>query len=182
MSSTAFSESFPTLAGLGIPTLSAVLDPTELGKHLDFFSAPPWNWGKLREIRVQVLKSHQDRCNVEIFLGTTNGLHTLMGKVYAQNRSDVYHTMEAIGRAGLGPEAEFSIPRPLAFLPALNLLLQERVQGARAKDIFLRGNERDRVKAAERCALWLAQFQTVAPRSGPVLDVDRYLVSLEKCK
>ena len=167
--------------GSGIRTLPAVLDPIELGKYLDFLSFPPWNWGDLRDIQVQALKTgHRNRCVVEILLQTTNTLHPLIGKFYDQDRSDVYRAMERIARAGFGPKAEFSIPEPLAFLPALNLLLMEKVQGVRAKESFVGGNERDRAEAAERCALWLARFHTVAPRSGPILDPNRYLLSLEQ--
>ena len=167
--------------GSGIQTLPAVLDPIELGKHVEFFSSPPWNWGELRDIQVQALKTgHRNRWVVEILLRTTSALHPLIGKIYAQDRSDVYQAMEAIARAGFGPRAEFSIPQPLAFLPALNLLLLEKVQGVRAKEIFTGGNERDRAEAAERCALWLAQFHKVAPLSGPILDLNRHFLSLEQ--
>ena len=41
--------------------------------------------------------------------------------------------MERIGQAGFGPQGEFSIPWPLAYVPSLHLLLQERVEGPRAK-------------------------------------------------
>src|SRR5437867_8414420 len=120
---TALAHSFLPVASQ-IPTLAAVLDPMELSKHLGFFSSPPWNWGQLRDLRVQMLKSsHQNRCTVEILLRTKRARHTLIGKVYTQDRWDVYEAMEAICRAGFAPEAEFSIPQPLAFLPGLNLLL-----------------------------------------------------------
>ena len=178
----ALAESVSTAAGQSIAALPAVLDPAQLSKHLEFFSSSPWNWGGLRDVRVQTLKAHQNRCTVEICLRTTGGLRTLIGKAYAQDRSDVYDAMEAIRRAGFGPDAEFSIPQPFAFLPALNLLIQEKVCGVRAKDVFLRGSERDCADAAQRCALWLARFQTLAPRAGPVLDVDRYFASLEHWK
>src|SRR2546422_367384 len=169
------SRYLPNSNGSGIRTLPAVLDPIELGKYLEFFSFPPWNWGELRDIQVQALKTgHRNRWVVEILLQTTSTLHPLIGKFYDQDRSDVYRAMETIARAGFGPKAEFSIPEPLAFLPALNLLLLEKVQGVRAKESFVGGNERDRAEAAERCALWLARFHTVAPRSGPILDPNRY--------
>jgi hypothetical protein len=159
---------------------STALDPAELGKHLHLFSLPPWNWGELGNVQVRVLKCHRNRSTVEILLDSAAGPRPLIGKVYAANRSDVYLAMEAISRAGFGPEAEFSIPQPFAYLPALNLLLQEKVLGVRAKDIFVEGKERDRAEAAERCALWLMRFHSVAPRFGPVFDLNQYLASLEQ--
>jgi len=176
------SEPVHAAADHRIPTLAAVLDPVQLSQHLVFFSCPPWNWGALKGAQVQVIKTHANRCTVEISLHTSGGLRALIGKVYGDDRGDVYRAMEAISRAGFGPDARFSIPQPLAFLPALNLLLQEKVHGARAKGIFMKGKEPDRAGAAERCALWLSHFQAVAPRSGPVVDVDRNLASLKEWK
>ena len=98
-------EPVSTAAGQSIAVLPAVLDPAQLSKHLEFFSSSPWNWGELRDVRVQTLKAHQNRCTVEICLRTTGGLRTLIGKAYAQDRSDVYDAMEAIRRAGFGPDA-----------------------------------------------------------------------------
>jgi aminoglycoside phosphotransferase (APT) family kinase protein len=86
--------------------------------------------------------------------------------------------MDALRKAGLGPDDEFSIPQPLAYLPALRLLVQEHVYGTAAKAIFLADVERrwglSPIVAAERSALWLARFQAAAPQSGPVFDVRTY--------
>src|SRR5919197_1030323 len=65
-----------------------------------------------------------------------------------------------------GPEQEVSIPEPLAYVPELRLLLQEKVDGPRAKEIFLADDERRRVDASVRSARWLARFHAIAPRSG----------------
>jgi aminoglycoside phosphotransferase (APT) family kinase protein len=108
------------------------------------------------------------------------GWHTVVGKVYASDRADVYRAMEAIRRAGFGPTDEFSIPEPLAYVPALRLLLQERVVGARAKQMFLTGNERDRVDTATRAARWLARFHAVAPRSGPIVELTDHLDAVSR--
>src|SRR5205823_6698244 len=103
-------------------------------------------------------KPGQGRCTFEITLGTTSGCYSLIGKVYADDRSDVYHTMVDIRRVGFGPEAEFAIPRPVAFLAPLHLLLCEKVTGTRATELIVDPNEGNRVLAAERCARWLARF------------------------
>jgi aminoglycoside phosphotransferase (APT) family kinase protein len=161
------SESAHSLADPGISTLQAVLDPRELGNHLNRVLAP--ELGLVRDIQTKVLLHHpKKRCTIDITLQTTTGKHELIGKVYAKDRSDVYRAMEEIGQSGLGPEEECSIPQPFAFIPELHLLLQEKVQGLRVTDTFLIGDELERAKAAERCAKWLAHFQMQAPRSWAV--------------
>src|SRR2546426_7333983 len=77
-----------------IPSLSVVLDPILLRKNLRFLSLPPRQWGKLGEIRIHVLRCHKGRCTFEVVLGTTTGVHTLIGKVYAMDASDIFQAME----------------------------------------------------------------------------------------
>jgi hypothetical protein len=151
----------------GIPTLAAVLDPVELRKSL----APvlPAEWGETGDVRVKVLKHHRGkRCTVEIGLETTHGFRELIGKVYSKDRSYVYDFMDSLRRRNFDGEDEFSIPRPFAFLKPLRLLLQEKVQGPRAQEVFLTAGDRERGAAAERCARWLARFHALAPTTGPV--------------
>ena len=162
-----------------IATLAGVLDPVELRKHL--YPVLPTRWGILRDIGVQALQHHRGRrCTVQITLQTTSGKHELIGKVYATDRADVYQVMNLLVLSGFGPNAESSIPQPLAYIPALHLLLQEKVQGLLAKEVFLKGNDKSCATAAERCARWLAHFHEAAPRSGHVFDPNNYLVSLER--
>src|SRR2546426_7039917 len=92
------------------------------------------------------------------------GALTLIGKVYAKDRADVYQLMQELMGAGFGPDAEFSIPRPITYLPALQLLLQERVAGHPATKSFFSDSESERTQAAERCARWLARFHSIGPR------------------
>src|SRR2546426_12680256 len=87
--------------------------------------------------------------------------------------------MEEIRRAGFGSEDEFAIPRPVAFLAPLRLLVYEKVPGTRATALILSPNESDRVRAAQRCARWLARFHAIAPRSGRVFRLNDHLISLE---
>jgi aminoglycoside phosphotransferase (APT) family kinase protein len=170
-------ESFP-ITDPGIPTLPAVLDPIALGARLSAFlpSPPPGS----QEVHVRVLRHHAgNRCVVEVTWRRGNESLSLIGKVYARDRSDVYRVMEEIRRAGLGPHEEFSIPQPTAYLPALQLLLQEKVQGRPATESFLSNDQSERATAAERCASWLAEFHAVAPRIGPGFDLHRHLLSME---
>src|SRR2546426_626946 len=128
-------------------------------------------WGPPREICVGVLKSHRRRCTFEIAFNTERGWHRVIGKAYARDRSDILQAMDAFGRAGFGPEADFSIPQPLAHVSALGVRLEERVEGTSAKEVFLHGNPHERIAAAERCAGWLARFQVDAPPlRGKVTD------------
>jgi len=158
-----------------IPTLGTVLNPKELSEQLRLVSSSQW-WSALREVRVQILEWRSTkRCTFEIALRTD-----LVGKVYAKDRPDVYQVMETLTRAGFGPEAEFSIPQPIAYLPSLRLLLQEKVEGIPAKLIFRRGDERQRGAAAGRCAQWLARFHALASPPGRVLDVEGILRRSER--
>ena len=153
-----------------IPTLGTVLDPEKLGKQLEGLPVSQWR-SAMGELEVQALKcASTNRSTFKIVLRTD-----LIGKVYAEDRADVYQVMEAIRRAGFGSEAMFSIPRPVAYLPSLRLLLQERVEGVKARKIFLKGDEPQRTQAAERCAQWLARFHALAPPSGRVFAVEEIL-------
>jgi len=163
----------------GLPTLAKALDPVVLGECLP--EVLPSEWGAIRNVRLQVLKHHPGkRCTFEITLGTTKGCYSLIGKVYLIDRPDVYETMERIRRAGFGQDQEFSIPRPQGYLSELRLLLQEKVEGIRAKEIFLEGSDRDRAVAAERCARWLARFHAKAPKAGPVFEINKHLATMEQ--
>jgi aminoglycoside phosphotransferase (APT) family kinase protein len=163
-----------------IPTLATVLDPAELTKQLSLLPLP-WPWDASQEIRLRVLRwKKASRCTFEIVMKTPDGWQELIGKVYAEDRSDVYRVMEEIRRAGFGSEAEFAIPRPVAFLAPLRLLLYEKVPGTRAREFILSPNEADRSLASERCARWLARFQAaLAPRWGRVVHLSDHLSSLE---
>ncbi len=167
------------LVDLGIPTLSVVFDTAGLRARLE--DVVPTRWRPSQDIRIQVLKYYPGRrCTFEIALRTEAGSCELIGKVYAKDRSDVHVAMQRIAGAGFGPEAEFSIPEPVATVPALRLLLQEKIQGPRAKDFFLTGSERERAVTAERCALWLARFHSTSPQLGPVFDQKALLTSMRK--
>jgi aminoglycoside phosphotransferase (APT) family kinase protein len=157
-----------------IETLSEVLDSAALAEHLRRGCLGRWNGGTVEEVRVvRVLKHHVgQRCTLEIGLRTTGVWHFLIGKVHCEDRSDVFRAMKGIQHAGFGAQDEFSIPQPLAYLPSVHLLLQEKLEGLVAKEVFKTGDERSRTAAAERCALWLARFQAVGPKAGPVFDAE----------
>ena len=166
------------LSDPGIPTLEAVLDPVAMERYLQ--EVLPDLWEAIENVEFEVLKHHPgSRCTFETTLHTRSGRRSLIGKVYAADRSELYLALSAIRRAGFGPEDEFSIPEPIAYIPHLRLLFQEKVEGPRAKQVFLKGDERDRVEASERCGRWLARFQTLAPVAGRVSRLEAELDSLE---
>ena len=153
----------------GISTLGEVLDPATARTYLG--QALSDHGQTIEDIRFQILKHHPGkRCTLNISVRTPDGWRALIGKVYAEDRSDVYRAMHEISRVGFGPKEALGIPQPIAYVPALHLLLQENIDGPRAKGIFLTGDERERADASERSARWLAQFHAMAPRSGAVLD------------
>lgn len=167
------------VADPAIPTLAAVLAPARLSRELNV-ALPNWEWDASKQVRVRVLKWQKaSRCTLEIMLPTTSGYQELIGKVYAEDRSDIYQVMEKIRRAGFGCEEEFSIARPLAYLACLHLLLCEKVPGIRARSPIRDPNASDRIPAVERCARWLARFQARAPRSGPVFRMEDCLLACE---
>ena len=164
----------------GIPTLAAVLQGEETQTHLRLLPLL-LNWGRLNDIRTRLIKLQKgNRCTLEIAIRTKGGWHYLIGKVYSRDRADVFEAMKRIWQSGLNREAEFSIPRPVAYLSSLRLLLLEKVEGMLAKRLLLEGNASQRVEVAERCALWLARFQALAPQQGKIMDVQRILRHSER--
>lgn len=175
------SEAVGATADPQIPSLGVVLNPIELRKHLKIFTRAPWRWQNLGDVGVRALRFHSGRrCTVEIIVCTSAGAQTLVGKVYAQNGLPIYETMRRLSQSGFGPEAEYSVPTPLAFLAELQFLLQEKVKGESAEELLLTGKERARISAAERSARWLAQFHAAAPKAGLELHLDSYLAALER--
>src|SRR5437867_12975379 len=86
--------------------------------------------------------------------------------------------MQSIVDAGFGPTAEFAIPRALAYVPSLHVLLEERIQGTEVKEIFLNGAFDERLAAARRCGAWLARFHTGAPPQRRLAEPSELLVQL----
>ncbi len=169
-------ESAQGVDDASVSAFSAVLDREEFREELDRLSFSRWRWGTRRDLRFQPLKCHEhDRCTFEIALNTPNGWHSVIGKVYVQDRVDVFEALDGVRQTGFGPEAEFSIPQPYAYLASLRVLLEEKIEGPSAKEIFLTGGPREQISAAERCAQWLVRFHAVAPRWGAVVEVSKEL-------
>ena len=147
-----------------VARFSAVLDREEFHAQLDrMFPGPR---GHSREFRLDVLKGHRDRCTFDSAVETEKGWRSVIAKVYAADRSDVFRMMSAVVDAGFGPQDEFAIPRPLAYLTSLNVLMEEKVEGTQAMEIFQTGDHDEQVETARRCGTWLARFHARAPGQG----------------
>ena len=149
---------------------TGVLDPNVLAQHLSSISLHDSNSEAVREVQVRgVLKFHEGkRCTLEVAVRTESGWQSLIAKVYRKDRSDVFQAMKGIRASGFGQRDEFSIPHPAGYSSSLRCLLQEKVEGTPADDIFKTGDDAARAAAAERCALWLARFHAQAPKAGPI--------------
>jgi aminoglycoside phosphotransferase (APT) family kinase protein len=164
-----------------IPTLSAALDPVKLAKEISSLPPSRWPWGAPEEVTVEVLRWRPaSHCAFKIVVRTMSGSYPLIGKVYAGEAQNVYQMMERLWRSGFDRGAEASVPEPIAYLPSLRLLLQEKVEGLEAKKIFKYGDEGLRAAAAERCGRWLACFHSLAPRPNQITDVERILARTER--
>jgi aminoglycoside phosphotransferase (APT) family kinase protein len=158
----------------------AMLDQEAFRREFERLCVRERRWGTPEEIRLRPLRVHRLRCTFEIEATTRSGRQRLIGKVYTEDHSSLFHVMRALARSGFGPDAEFSIPQAFAYWAALRVRLEEKVEGPTAKDIFLTQTARERIGAAERCGQWLARFHTVAPRHGAIADLDGAFARCER--
>lgn len=164
--------------------LAPFLDPREFQKQLALLSVSKGDWGNVNDVQTTVLKCHPGRrCAFQVNLKTGDTSRELVGKVYKKEHPNVFEVMTAIRKEGFGDGAEFSIPRPIAYLPALRLLLVEKVEGGHAAQLFLEGEALARERAAKRCAQWLARFHTLKSVPGDVMDANEvFHGSFKMCK
>ncbi len=146
-----------------------VFDREEFHEELDRVCRAEWSSGP-GQVRFHPVKEHTNRCTFEIVVETASGRRSLIAKAHAKDRSDIFVTMKGIVTAGFGPESEFAIPKPLAYLSSLNVLLEEKVQGTEAMESFLKAGPGEQRTTAHRCGAWLARFHTVAPRVGKIAE------------
>src|SRR6266480_2927978 len=110
-----------------VSRFAAVLDRDEFRSELDRLCVSEWRWGAPQAVRFQPLKWHRERCTFEIAVKTETGWHSVIGKVYGVERAGAFRMWEAVWQAGFGPGAEFYIPQPLAYLPSMRILLEEKI-------------------------------------------------------
>jgi aminoglycoside phosphotransferase (APT) family kinase protein len=164
-----------------IPTLATVLNPTELARRLSGLGFPQRHWDLSQGTRITVLKwKRASRCTVEICPNNGSGGEELIGKVYAEDRSDILRTMNELWQAGFADGAEFAVPRGVDFVVPLRLLLYEKVAGTRARNLIVGSNGAERLRALEQCARWLVCFQAKAPRWGRPFSPRQYLEEFQQ--
>jgi Phosphotransferase enzyme family len=143
---------------------TAALARDECRREIERLCVFEWHWGVPEETRIELLRAHQNRSTFDIAVRTGSAWHELIGKVYTEDRADVFQTMCAVARAGFGPEAECSIPQPFAYLPTLGVRLEERVEGPSVDEVIRTGGPAAWTTAAARCGTWLGRFHRAAPR------------------
>jgi aminoglycoside phosphotransferase (APT) family kinase protein len=120
---------------------------------------------------VRALRCHEHhRATFDIAVRCERRWHALIGKVFATDQSHVFRAMGTMAQAGFGGAAEFSIPQPLAYLPTLRVLLEEKVPGPSGKELLLAGGGDEKLAAMDRCGQWLARFHAHAPAFGSIFD------------
>jgi hypothetical protein len=151
---------------------TGTVDPGVLASHLRGVSrlVPDGDALAGADLRVtRVLKHHVGkRSTLEIAVREGDRWRPLIAKIYRKDRSDVFEAMKGIAESGFGPGDECSISQAIGYAPSLRCLLQEKVDGTPADEIFTSGDPRRCADAAERCGRWLARFHLRAPKTGPV--------------
>jgi len=127
------------------------------------------------EVRFQILRFHTNRSVFNVSITRNSGWQSLIAKVFAVDRPDTLHAMQRIHQAGFGPTAQFAIPRPIAYLSSLRILLEEKVEGKQVKTILLEDDKSEQMEAVRRCGEWLARFHTKAPRFGNRVECRPFL-------
>jgi len=159
-----------------LPTLRGALDPAELTNCLYPIASSLWRSRRVKVIGTRLINWRKgSRYTFEITAITETGWHNLIGKVFSQESYNVFDAMKKIWQVGLDRDSEFAIPEPLAYVPSLRLLIQEKVSGKPGKEVFVAGSPAERAEAAERCGHWLMWFQILAPQQGKVTKVRKIL-------
>jgi aminoglycoside phosphotransferase (APT) family kinase protein len=159
---------------------TGVVDPRVLAGHLRGLSLADAAGEAITDVEVRgVLKHHSSgsRCTLELAVRTAGRWRPVIAKIYNKDHADALPIMKAIAQSGFGPQDEWSIPQPLAYVPSLQCLLLEKVEGVRAEDVFKTGREDAHAAAAARAAQWLARFHARGPSVGQPLTADEHLHS-----
>src|SRR5947209_8748256 len=86
--------------------------------------------------------------------------------------------MESLVAAGFDGTSEFAIPLPLAYLATPHVVVQEKVSGIQAMEIFNGDEAEKQLSAARRCGSWLGHFHMKGPQEGHLTDPGELLLSI----
>src|SRR6266704_1326907 len=162
------------------PSWAAILDKDRFREELDRLCRVDWNFGPVGTVQVRMIRMHKNRCTFDIEFKTKGASHSLIGKIHNTDRSDIFQAMKDIVNRGFGPEAEFAIARPMAYLPSLHLLLEEKITGIPGKESLLKASPDGQRTLVERSGAWLARFHSSSPGSGRALEPKEQLLSHKK--
>ncbi len=127
------------------------------------------------EVRFQMLRYHQNRCVFDVNIRTDDGRQSIIAKLFAVDRQDAFDAMQKIHQSGFGQGAPFTVPKPIAYLPSLRILIEEKVEGKQVKSILLEDDKPEQLEAVRRCGAWLARFHDTAPKFGKSVDPRPFL-------
>jgi hypothetical protein len=122
--------------------------------------------GMPEDLQGNLLRYHINRCVFDLKFRIGGSSQNVIAKFFTTDRSDVFSAMEKIHQAGFGSDSAFAVPKPIAYIPSLGLLLEEKVEGKQVKGILSSEGKEAQAEAARRSGEWLARFHSNAPRTG----------------
>src|SRR5438445_2815334 len=123
--------------------LIATLEREEFREALEQSCVSKWQRSAMQETRIQPIRSRGHRCTVAIGVNSRSGRHELIGKIYADDRADVFDAMLRLSRDGFGTESACSVPTPFGWLPALRVRLEEKIEGSPMNEVIRSGRSAD---------------------------------------
>src|SRR2546425_12687629 len=117
--------------------LMATLEREEFREALERLCVSEWHSGATQETRIQPIRSRPNRCTVAIVVNSRTGQHELIGKIYADDRADVFDTMRRLGRDGFGTGSDNSDTTPFGWRHAIRVGLAEQIRGSRSTYVIL---------------------------------------------
>jgi len=138
----------PVTTDEAVERFSAVLRQEDFLVELNRLLPSPGKPEPFQDVHIQMLKPHKNRVTFEMRLKSSGGWQSVICKVHLANRLDVFDAMQVIFNAGFGPESEFALPQPLAYLSKLHVLFEEKILGNWAMDIFMNGGNDAQIETA----------------------------------
>ena len=161
-----------------VSRFAAILKQPDVHAELERLFQSRWPMHPAGEFDLQMLKAHLDRCTFDVSLGAADRERSVIAKVYADDQMDIFAAMESIVAAGFGSTAECAIPPPIAYLPSHHVLIEEKVHGPQAMEIFMGDDPDQHLPTAQRCGRWLGRFHMEAPRQGHLVEPKELIVLL----
>lgn len=166
-----------TVVDAELATLPAARDPAVVRRHLQsIVGNPVAEDGAITHVHTEIVRQRLKRC---VLLYTLNfersAPRKLYGKIFrAGEGQPIYARMCALWECGFDLDAEdgIRIPAPLAFVPELELLVQEAVPGRSFKEHLV---ERGSPAQIGQVARALAKLHSLADWPGPLFRLERHL-------